>query len=458
MSLSAGGGLSTLHTQSQSVASHHTETCNVVIFGETGAGKSSLINLVAGKQTALTSCDSMGCTTETNAYDVSIQNKTLNVKLIDTVGLGEGPEGAVPDKEARGILKKLLRDLMKKTDIHLLMYCVRGVRATKALCRNYDLIRSEVKERVPIVLVATALEDQAPEMEEWWRKNVQLISDFGMAFAGHACVTTATIDQDAEDSLKRRHKQSYRAVCQLIEQCRLPEEVQTPLLDVGRWLHNAIQQVSTMTARKRHKDIVLTGETAASVGSPVDLMAAEEVAHTAPDLRRCTLQYTEPIGLYDEIFEAFETIRLEDPHLGIREDHIPPDVCASNDDQNIVLAGEIAASVGSLVNLMAGDEVAPTAPDMRCRMLECSETVDSDDETFEGFEAIRVENHLEIKEHPITLDTNARNNDEDIVLTGERAACNGSLVNLMAGDEMAPTTPVMRSRVRNHSTRGPYSS
>ncbi|KIK42925.1 hypothetical protein CY34DRAFT_82708 [Suillus luteus UH-Slu-Lm8-n1] len=236
-------------TQSQSAASHHKKTCNVVIFGETGAGKSSLINLVAGTQTALTSCDATGCTTETNVYDVLIQNETLKVKLFDTVGLGEGPEGKVPDKDARKVLKKLIRDLMKQNDIHLLMYCVRGVRATKALCRNYDLIRSEVKERVPIVLVATSLEDKGPEMEAWWRDNERSISDFGMTFAGHACVTTAAVDEHAEDKLKRRHKQSYHAVCQLIEQYRLSETVQTPLLDVGRWLHNAIQQVSTCTPR-----------------------------------------------------------------------------------------------------------------------------------------------------------------------------------------------------------------
>jgi tRNA U34 5-carboxymethylaminomethyl modifying GTPase MnmE/TrmE len=73
-------------TQSQSAASHHAETCNVVIFGETGAGKSSLINLVVGTQTALTSGDAMGCTTKTNVYDVFIQNETLKVKLFDTVG------------------------------------------------------------------------------------------------------------------------------------------------------------------------------------------------------------------------------------------------------------------------------------------------------------------------------------------------------------------------------------
>ncbi|KAG1851678.1 hypothetical protein F4604DRAFT_1305506 [Suillus subluteus] len=436
MSSFPGRGLPTLHTQSQSAASHHTETCNVVIFGETGAGKSSLINLVAGTSKALISCDATGCTTETNGYDVLIQNETLKVKLFDTVGLGEGPEGKVPDKDARRILKKLLRDLMKHTGIHLLMYCVRGVRATKALCRNYDLIRSEVKERVPIVLVATSLEDKGPEMEEWWRDNERSISNFGMTFAGHACVTTVNIDKYAEDKLKRRHKQSYHAVCQLIEQCRLSERAQTPQLDVGRWLHVTIQQVSTMTTRKKHKDIVLAEETAASAGSLANLMVAEEVTPTAPDLRLCTLQYIETVDLYDEIRKAFETIRLEDPHLEINEHSIPPKMGPRNNDQGIILAGETATSVGSHVDLMAGDEAAPTTPDMQCRMLQCSEAVDSDDETFEAIETIRLEDpHIGMKEYPITRGIDDGNND--VVLAGETAASDGSRANQVVGGGVA---------------------
>jgi small GTP-binding protein len=74
----------------QSEASHRTEeTCNIVVFGETGAGKSSLINLVTKEHTALTSCDTMGCTTQTNVYDLSIestQSSLLKVKLFDTPG------------------------------------------------------------------------------------------------------------------------------------------------------------------------------------------------------------------------------------------------------------------------------------------------------------------------------------------------------------------------------------
>ncbi|KAG0704672.1 hypothetical protein DFH29DRAFT_358496 [Suillus ampliporus] len=177
-------------------------------------------------QTAPTSSDAMGCTTQTNVYehDVIVQNKILKVKLFDTAGLDEGSEGTVPDKEAQRVLKKLLRTLMEQGGIHLLMYCVQGTRESRTLYRNYKSMYSKVKEKVPIVLVVTRLENQEPDMEEWWRNNEQSISKFGMTFAGHACVTTVTINEGDGYRLKLRREQSYHAVGRLIERCRLPDE------------------------------------------------------------------------------------------------------------------------------------------------------------------------------------------------------------------------------------------
>ncbi|KAG1844466.1 P-loop containing nucleoside triphosphate hydrolase protein [Suillus subluteus] len=284
---------------------HRTDTCNVVIFGDSGAGKSSLVNLIAGTNTAVTSEDAEGCTTRTNVYEILIQNETLKVKLFDTAGLDEGPQGTVPDEEARRILKKLVHSLMEQGDIHLIIYCVRGHKVIRALRRNYEFIRSQVKRKVPIVLVATSLESYKEDMEEWWRLNENTISELGMTFAGHACVTTGMITQS--NVTERGRKQSYDAVCKLIEQCRLSNE-------------SAGLSRGTIPSKlaARHTNIVLFGQVGAGKSSLVNLMAGENVARTSSDMRSCTLHWQQyPIKFDGESYNVFDTVGLDEPQLGI---------------------------------------------------------------------------------------------------------------------------------------------
>lgn len=162
---------------------------NIVIFGEAGAGKSSVINTIAQKQLAKTSNDAHGCTSTAQRYPVEISGQKF--VLFDTAGLGEGSPGSVPDAEAKRQLKNLLCRLMSSTSpsggIDLLVYCVSSTTARSAIIRAYDMFYSKVcKKKVPIVIVITRLEDET-NMESWWDKNRGKLKS--MHFAGHACVT-----------------------------------------------------------------------------------------------------------------------------------------------------------------------------------------------------------------------------------------------------------------------------
>lgn len=167
------------------------EEKNVVIFGETGSGKSSIINVIARKKVATTSNDALGCTPKSKRYSVDISGQKF--ALFDTAGLNEGTAGTVPPKQAKRQLKSLLDKLSSHKSpsggIDLLVYCVRSTTAPRAILDAYDTVYSGTcrKKGVPIVVVVTGLESETP-MESWWDSHKERFSSLDLA--GHACVTT----------------------------------------------------------------------------------------------------------------------------------------------------------------------------------------------------------------------------------------------------------------------------
>ncbi|KAG1815225.1 P-loop containing nucleoside triphosphate hydrolase protein, partial [Suillus subaureus] len=293
---------------------NRTSTCNVVIFGESGAGKSSLVNLITRKDVAGTSCDTRGCTATVNEHEIWIQNETLKVKLFDTPGLDEDPRGTVPDKEARRILKKLAQTLMKQGDIHLIIYCVRGLSVIRTLRKNYNFVHSQVKSKVPIVLVVTSLESYEPDMERWWRLNENTFSKHRMTFAGHACVTTGMITQS--NVTERGRNRSYDAVCKLIEQCRLSNEMVIHTGPSQGTTHNIPSELTASSSKRAN--IVLFGQAGAGKSSLVNLMAGMDVARTSSDARSRTLYWQKyPIEFDGKSYNVFDTVGLQEPQLGI---------------------------------------------------------------------------------------------------------------------------------------------
>lgn len=133
------------------------------------------------------------------------------------------------------------------------------------------------------------------------------------------------------------------------------------------------------TLTSRNNDVVLPGEIAESNSSRINLVVGGGVAPTAPDIECRMLQRSEIVDSDDEASEVPGTIRLEDPHLGIRQ---PTLMSRKN---VVVLARKTTASNGSLVNLIVGDVVVRTAPDVRHHLLQWSKTVYLDDNTFKVF-------------------------------------------------------------------------
>jgi hypothetical protein len=160
---------------------------NVIIFGATGAGKSSLVNMLEGKGEERAEVDggAKGVTFTNTCYTKMISN--LPCQLFDTVGLNEGSGGLVDVQAAIGGLYKLIRKL--DNGVNLLVYVMRAPRITEAARQNYELFHNVFcQKKVPIVIVITGLENE-DNMDEWWEKNEHVFDDYKMKFNGHACIT-----------------------------------------------------------------------------------------------------------------------------------------------------------------------------------------------------------------------------------------------------------------------------
>lgn len=160
---------------------------NIVLFGETGVGKSSVINLIAGRQVAGTSPDAQGRTLSSRRHSFPVSGRTFHVW--DTAGLDQPEMGVIGYMAAIEEAYTLIQQLAKQGGVDLLLFCVRGNRVTATTQSNYRLFYEVLcRSEVPIALVVTHLERE-PDMEAWWTRNLGSLEMYGIKSAGHACVT-----------------------------------------------------------------------------------------------------------------------------------------------------------------------------------------------------------------------------------------------------------------------------
>jgi energy-coupling factor transporter ATP-binding protein EcfA2 len=161
---------------------------NIVLFGQAGAGKSSLVNLMAGEYVASTSSDLKCCTLHWQEYPIRFDGESYNV--FDTVGLEEPQLGIPQYLDAVENSYTLIRNLERRGGIDLLLFCMRAGKLNPTLQANYRLFHEFLCEKkVPVVVVITYLENEVGEMDAWWMRNKYIFHEREVIVAGHACIT-----------------------------------------------------------------------------------------------------------------------------------------------------------------------------------------------------------------------------------------------------------------------------
>ncbi|KAG9316432.1 P-loop containing nucleoside triphosphate hydrolase protein [Chiua virens] len=210
--------------------SSHNVPQNIVIFGETGSGKSSLVNLIMGQNVAATSYGTDGCTLDSSLYE--IDTKKYHLRIYDTVGLNEPQLGAEHYLSAIEKAHKLITDLNNAGGVHLLVFCVRGGRITATTQHNYRLFYEFLCCRmVPVALVITNLESETP-MEGWWQRNSQEFTRFGINVTAHACVTCTP---GYGNMYLDKYEESKTVICDLLVKCATQH---AHALETRNWVTN----------------------------------------------------------------------------------------------------------------------------------------------------------------------------------------------------------------------------
>jgi len=150
---------------------------NVILVGEAGADKCSIINMIAGTKIA--------DTFEHHPYYI-LPVHGRNFRFFDTAEVIEKELDTV----GRSVAIVKLHNLIAGLDggINLLMFCMRGPKINNATYQNWKIFHDILcKKKIPFVLVVTGLGGR--NMDEWWWDNRGTFEDQGIYPVETACIT-----------------------------------------------------------------------------------------------------------------------------------------------------------------------------------------------------------------------------------------------------------------------------
>lgn len=184
----------------------------VVIFGRTGVGVSSLVNLIAGSKLAECHADLRPCTQKMTSHAIEVEGKQL--RLYEIPGFG----GSSTDSEIIDCIQNVQQDY----GIDVLVHCLRKQRQT-FIPEMGEKVRSVLPRGVRTIAVVTELEWYKGDMGSWWTSsegtsaNGAALEKLGLTFQEHVCITTLSPEDVARNGLfSKRRQESQKVVRELL--------------------------------------------------------------------------------------------------------------------------------------------------------------------------------------------------------------------------------------------------
>lgn len=190
---------------------------NIVFAGETGVGKSSLINLLFDLEVSKTSNDILGVTGERQRY-IAVKESGV-YRLWDTPGFNEGTQGNVSSHQAAKALESLIKELESGDGVHLLVFCFRFTKViTNGLQRVYEAVLASTRGiEIPVVAAVTHADEMRQTAEVWWNGTESQRAKKGMDFRGYVCVST--LEDDDHPPMEGRRNKAQKDMWGLINTC-----------------------------------------------------------------------------------------------------------------------------------------------------------------------------------------------------------------------------------------------
>ncbi len=161
-----------------------------VLFGQTGVGKSSVINMLLpdhcpDRPKAHVSNSAKVTTEQSQDYNMKIDD--ISITLYDTVGLGGPPNSKHSTSNAAGMLYTLIYP----AGINFLVFVVRASGdkiddLNSAITYNKMVHDVFCQKKVPVLLLVTGMEGKDPK--DWQERNEQILRR-NLCFQDYACIT-----------------------------------------------------------------------------------------------------------------------------------------------------------------------------------------------------------------------------------------------------------------------------